>query len=246
MHPAVVGTNIRGQTDGNVFGLVLATLHSSPSQLQVFYQRFSDSLRSALSRSGIPSSQYLLYGAESLHTTVATFRSFALPKPLDEAHFLSSWQNIVHRASNRAEWPDGIENYELIMIAARVQTNGVVTLLYEDLQHVVGRMRNAVEKELETAQSKQALEEHDCSADEVKVPNIIHSTVLRWYETPSATVQELQKMVDDAFAYARAGTGQLSIPMKSVQLLRETQPYMQNRICVTEVLLNRTTRSELT
>lgn len=217
-----------------VFGLVLAGLSPPPVPLLRFYSRFHLLLQESLRYAGIPESAVYLYDATSLHTTVATFRSFTRPPPHNPERFVAEWNGILLRASLRAQWPPPA-THVITISAAKIQENGVGTLLYFDKLRVIERMRECIRAEINDSKTKQSLNFIGCSPADIKIPNCVHSTVLRWKQTPKLSINSLQRIFSEAFVLAKAAVDDVKIPLTSVSLLREWEPYMRKRTCVVQI-----------
>ncbi|CAN8063831.1 unnamed protein product [Agarophyton chilense] len=231
-------TNIRADPScariGLVFGLVLAGMIPPPPALLSFYSRFCILLQEGLKYAGVPSSSYFIYEPEMLHTTVATFRSFLRPPPPNPELFVSEWKGLLMRASRRSGWPVA-GTYVLTLYEAKVQDNGVGTFLYVDKLRVIERMRECIRAEMREKLSQTSLRYIECINGDIKIPNIVHSTMLRWRGSPSISRSQLQNVFSEAFVLTKAVEYPVDIPLSSVSLLREWKPYMMKKTCVAQL-----------
>ncbi|PXF49018.1 hypothetical protein BWQ96_01156 [Gracilariopsis chorda] len=221
---------------GLVFGLVLCGMSPPPMSMLSFYKKFSALLQEGLRNAGVHESACYLYDADMLHTTLATFRSFIKPPPRSPELYVSEWKGILLRASRRAEWP-APGTYVLSLQEAKVQDNGVGTLLFTDKLRVIERMRECIREEMSEARSKDSLYYIRCTNADIRIPNIIHSTVLRWRKAPNLSVFELQNIFSEAFILTKAAGYSTEMPLTTVSLLREWKPYMRAKTCVAQLWL---------
>lgn len=220
-----------------VFGLILTTLHPPPSLLATSYSNFRALLQTALHQASVPPTEYTLYPTNALHCTIATLHPFTTSPPTNPQAAISAWSNIVDTAIQSPRFRAATSSTPISYVRveqAKVFDDGVVVLLYNDLDAIISTLRDAL-RDLQT--SKQFIPDKVINVAQMKIPNIYHSTVLRWHHSPATSTTHLQTMVNVAYEKAFA---HVSLPLSTIKLMRESQPYMQQRACCKTVNLSET------
>lgn len=212
----------------NVYGLVLTALNPPPPELISFYTSFVRSIRESLDEAGINKDSYYLYDINSLHCTIATLHSFSRPYPSNPEQTTSAWQQVLLAASQSSDWPTTLspEDLKLRLKAADVHGNGVGVLRYSDDTHTISSLRSCLQEYCTNVSNDQASSISDIDVSYLQLPDIVHSTVLRWRSSPGICVEQLQCMFDKAFSTASVDHD-APIPLTDVKLIRESEPYMR-------------------
>lgn len=217
-----------------VFGLVLTVLHPAPSFLESFYSTFRSRLQSLLRASDVPDTSYLLYPPESLHCTIATLRPFRKPTPEHPENTIRFWADMLERAAQMPDWPRASELTFAYLRDPKVFGNGVGVLLHDDWYGAIGAMRNCLREAFAEQKGRNGTADFatdDVDMGDVKIPDIVHSTVLRWRASPSLCTEQLQSVFDDAYGKAVVANGMERMLISEVCLLREWEPFMQKLTC---------------
>lgn len=214
----------------SVYGLILACLNPPPPTLVSFYNNFRSHLEKELLALRVPSNYYYLYPVESLHLTIATFHKFTKPLTQDETLSASTWLKFMLDVIELPDWPSSATGVEpkIELNCAKIQENGVGTLLFSDTSGYVSRMRNSLRHYSGTITGRETLGQIDCLPDDIAIPTIIHSTVLRWCQKPSVELNDLQEGFRRAYQVAG---GPVTIPLEFVRVFREWEPYMKVQTC---------------
>jgi len=215
----------------DVFGLVLVLLSPPPEELISFYSAFTKVLHQIFTEAGISNDQYLLYDGDSLHCTVATFHSFMRPYPSNPERATALWADVAMAAAELPGWPKSnafAGTLKLQLREAKVHDSGVGVLYYDDTSGIVSQMRTCLRTYCNTGNNADIMQQYGTNLAYLQVPNITHSTILRWRSAPDVSIESLQSMFDKAFAYASA-YHDMSVPLSDVKLVREIEPYMKKR-----------------
>lgn len=218
----------------SVFGLILTTLHPPPSSLATSYFTFRTLLQTALHQAGVPASEYTLYSTNALHCTIATFHPFTTPPPPNPQAAISAWSTLVDAAIRSPRFGAAIASTPISYVRvkqAKVFDDGVGVLLYDDSDAIISTLRDALR---DLQMSKQFTPDSEINVAHMKIPNIYHSTVLRWHHSPTISTADLQTMFNMAYEKAFVHT---SLSLSTVKLMRESQPYMQQHTCCKTVKL---------
>ena len=113
-----------------------------------------------------------------LHVTLVTFRTLLDPKPADSDRLKRFCASVVENASKRDGWPKDAK-LKLKPKEIRVFKKNAI-ILFEESTGKFAAMRACVKEEMEATDST----EFDSELTWF-VPNIIHSTVIRFWKSPS-------------------------------------------------------------
>ena len=231
------------------FGLLLLAGWQSPpnQQLGQPYERVLEIVRKcfdpedySVADSDLPAAY--LYPPTALHITVASFLPFTHPRAqqhqLDgtQDDVIAFWKNeILHQALALSSWPLGSNNtsgnIELELDKVQIGKSAGILIWKEvngtiiaDIRRCIRQACDAYEKRrVEDKRTSQPL--HDF-LDAFAIPNITHSTFLRFPRlpsTPMAVVQErmaCHQLVEEKI--------RILVP---IRMVRERVPYMHNMNC---------------
>lgn len=202
------------------FGLVLTALNPFPSPLLEAFESFRETFESSLRKAGVSEKNSLLYSPTALHCTVASLHPFFAPRPKSEKELISAWSQIIS-SSLAGDKSISSAGREVRVSEVKVFDDGVCVILFDDCDHQIERIRASLRKMHGSGIG--------VSWERFRVPNICHSTILRWRATPKMTTDELQVIVDHAAR--KSGIVGMKIDITNVQILNEKTAYMQKYVC---------------
>ena len=178
------------------FGLVLVVgWPPNPATLQQPYNALVKAMRSCFDEKDQEKSAYF-YPLSSLHVTVATLHAFTLETQdaKRRAVLEREWRSLVVAASKRLEWPK--QPLKLKVESCQIGSRAGI-LLWREVTGGLERMRRCIREE--TMARRDQLENAAISVDSLRIPGIIHSSVLRFpfpVTTDGNVVQErFQRLV---------------------------------------------------
>jgi hypothetical protein len=192
-----------------------------------------------------------LYPVESLHITVATLRAFSTDiTSLDDTVFITHfWKEIIQSASTRSDWPTG--RLVLELEDAQLGSSAGI-LLWKETTGNMQAMRSCLFREVEYykellnvkytsdpySHSSSRIRIQRASLNGFSIPNIIHTSFLRFYSRPLTDGRLVQKRFSELLSNGetaeRRGNDQMSliheifkqkIEISSVSLVVEYAPY---------------------
>lgn len=172
-------------------GLLLITNWQAPEEVRLRYAEVRKALEAA-----IPSCGYL-YPPSTLHCTIATLRAFT-GGPLDgdiRVEEADRWRAVLDAARAMPDWPEG--SFRLKLMAPVLEgACGIVKYTEIGGTKHIEQMRACVRKAIQAAGGLAA--EGSGSRDKARalpgapskeppphIPDIVHSTVLRWASEPT-------------------------------------------------------------
>lgn len=202
------------------FGLVLNTAWPPPEAFRPRYDAFVSGLRA--SHPSFDTKAYL-YPFHALHVTVATAHAFTrgLKDSESEEDLYREWAAVIEDARGRDCWPTEALSLEVSEVSL---FGNAVVMQYTDVSAsgVVAGMRKAVLEA--TSTRSDALRAAGIDPTSLKIPNIIHSTILRW--TEDITGGECSAIRG---AFESADTSSIigyRFENREVNFVRELVPYM--------------------
>jgi hypothetical protein len=138
--------------------------------------------------------------------TVATLHSINQQPPgelvddIKQAQITNAWKNVMERASKMPEWPK--HSLKLRLDSAQIGSRAGI-LLWKESTGGLASMRECIQRashqSLRDDEDGLFSDNNNVSIDTLVIPSIVHSTFLRFYQTPStpaATVRSrFQKIV---------------------------------------------------
>lgn len=188
----------KGKVNGT-FGLPLvAAWRSFPTSLQSGYQVLVDKVSPCfVSTTGYETRKHEcnggpeahIYPFPDLHVTIATFRTLFDPAPASTelAEDIKAFcTKVVHNSTKRDAWPEGSggSKMKLRLRPKEVRlgkTNAII--LWEETTGNLDAMRLCIKEEMEAQQG--ASDAGDLSGITLAVPDIVHSTFVRFWKSPS-------------------------------------------------------------
>mmetsp|Transcript_17524 Transcript_17524/g.56506 ORF Transcript_17524/g.56506 Transcript_17524/m.56506 type:complete len:256 (+) Transcript_17524:97-864(+) len=205
-------------------GAVLVCSWPMPPEVALAYAKLSASLRAAL-----PPEAYI-YPASTLHCTVATLRAFT-GGPLDadaRRRLVAAWTPVLEAARRAPEWPKG--EFQLRMGPPTLEGAAGI-FRYEDSDGAVWAMRRCLEAAIVAAGGVPAIGGGDRSsakplpsfavAPPPHLPDIVHSTAVRWSAEPPD-----REAAHAAFGRVAASWAPLDITVQGARAVFESTPYM--------------------
>ena len=222
----VVARLAGGARDGERSGLVLTVAWPMPPAVRDQYAAFAERLRRAM-----PAEAYI-YPPESLHCTVCTMRAFTAGALDHDAgrEIAYVWQRILDRARAMSDWPSA--PFSLTMCAPTLEGAAAI-FHYVDDDDGVEQMRECVRRAIEEAGGIAAVGASDRSLARAPdalprteppphIPDIIHSTAMRWAAEPSAPRAEVRA----AFDAVAATWEPIALEVRCARAVVESAPYM--------------------
>jgi hypothetical protein len=217
---------LENSRNDNDFGLVLVVgWPPNPETLEKPYNALVKAMRSCFDDKDQEKGAYF-YPLNSLHVTVATLHAFALEtRDANRRAVLErEWRSLVVAASKRLEWPK--QPLKLKVESCQIGSRAGI-LLWREETGGLERMRKCIREENRVR--REQLEQAAISVDTLRIPGIIHSTVLRFpfpIVTDGNAVQEgFQRLVlprlDEMFA-------KTTVEVDTAVLVCERTPYLHH------------------
>ena len=207
-------------------GAVLICSWPMPADVVEAYEVFAAKLRQAL-----PAGAYV-YPASTLHCTVLTIRAFPAG-PLDaesRKKLAKAWTAVLEAAQKSPGWPTG--KFKLRM--GRPTLEGAAGIFrYEDCDGAVAKMRDCLHEAIRDFGGAAVIGGGDKSLGKPiagfslpgdpapHIPDIVHSTAVRWATEPANRPAALE-----AFKEAAATWCPLEINVKGCKAVFESTPFM--------------------
>lgn len=207
-------------------GGVLICSWPMPAEVLSAYDAFAARLKAEM-----PSAAYI-YPASTLHCTVLTLRAFT-GGPLDEAarkQLIDVWTPVLAAARASPGWPT--DDFKLVM--GRPTLEGAAGIFrYEDSDGAIGKMRECLHAAITAAGGVAAVGSGDRSQAKPlpggpagehpapHLPDIVHSTAVRWAAEPDDRAAALA-----SFERAAAAWQPLEIRVRGARAVLESTPYM--------------------
>mmetsp|Transcript_107585 Transcript_107585/g.321719 ORF Transcript_107585/g.321719 Transcript_107585/m.321719 type:complete len:247 (-) Transcript_107585:75-815(-) len=210
---------------GDFCGLVVICSWPMPEHVLDQYKAFKAELARVM-----PSEAYI-YPASTLHCTVITLRAFTAG-PMDagsRAAMQAAWAPVLARARASEAWPRG--RFRLRMTAPTLEGSAGI-FRYEDADGAVERMRACLREAIIDAGGLAAEGGGDRSSARPlpgtpddgpapHMPDIVHSTVLRWRAEPQD-----RSAAAEAFARAAETWVPVDVEVPCARAVVEDTPYM--------------------
>ena len=205
-------------------GAVLICSWPMPAEVIEAYEAFSTKLKAVM-----PPEAYI-YPAKTLHCTVLTLRAFP-GGPLDAAArdaLVEAWRPVLVAARANPSWPSG----DFTLRMGKPTLEGAAGIFrYEDVDGAIGKMRECLRVAIIDAGGIPAIGGGDRSQARPlpkfnvqpapHLPDIVHSTALRWSAEPTSTDAALA-----AFTEVAADWKPLDIKVRSTRAVLESTPFM--------------------
>ena len=212
-----------GVPAGESCGLVVVCSWPMPEEVVDRYESFRSELVEAMPTAYV-------YPSGSLHCTICTLRAFT-SGPLDgdaRRDAVSRWRDVLAQARNSQDWPR--MPFRLRMGIPTLEGSAGI-FWYEDLDGAVEKMRSCFREAIasaggranEGADKSNGLPLPGSSVGEPAphVPNIVHSTVLRWPSEPADPA-----VAKEAFQTVAASWKPFDVVVPCARAVIEDVPYM--------------------
>jgi hypothetical protein len=224
--PLVVA-DVDGSDDGATFGLVVNAGWPAHPDLQ---EQYLFEFRSAVSDcfddvdvKGSFEPAVYLYPASALHVTVANFHAFTLPPSVtvSEDVLAAQWKSVFDAATAMSEWPT--LPLQLSIDRAQIGKRAGI-LLWKDTSGGMEAMRQCIRTAAK--QLEPQLTAAGVSIDTLKIPGIVHSTFLRFYQVPTTPGSIVQERFQTQVVPLLEQMFPVPYPVTVAKLVCERRPYM--------------------
>lgn len=208
------------------YGLVLVAGWPPSQSMAAPYQEFLEQVRTCFDKTDLvgKTPNVYLYPVECLHVTIATLYHVQ-KKDLSQSEqyynrLKQKYVDLVNAASERDGWPRDKSSLQLQLESVQLgQKAGI--LLWNDFSGSIAAMRNCIKAEAAHR------------GMDIKIPNIIHSTFLRFAKEPSGCGIEIQQRFQTNVAPRSRNIFQMALTRDGsawdgslCKLICETTPYM--------------------
>ena len=168
-----------------------------------------------------------IYTPECLHITVATLHRFDVPTTPKERKVMQKiYTDLLQRAAKRPNWPAEGSKMKFAVDSTRIGEKAGI-LLWKEITGNLQKMRDCVAKEHAASYDDIVKAVGEDSANSFQIPNIVHSTFMRFADAPKTDWDKMQaefakvqeRVTDNIF-------GDLVVETDVVRLVCERRPYM--------------------
>lgn len=193
--------------------LLFLAAHPAPQPFVAFYEKFVFRLTNKFKSLDLLKHVYI-YTPQQLHITVATLHLSKRPS-VDLYTCASVWTSVLNTdfgqdgrkdfgsangVDDKGKDGDGSESeYPHLQLSGASMDTGVGVLLWDDPSAVFTRWRDRIRDTIRRPEVVSTLAEAGSDATASRLPNIVHSTVLRWRSTPKMHAHELRSLFVDTF-----------------------------------------------
>ena len=227
---------------GEDFSSVLITMWPPPLDAKVDDARASTTLREAYGRFMGEVSQCFdpedlkaesdkklprafIYTPECLHITVATLHRFDVPTtPKEREDMQNIYTALFQRAAKRRNWPPKGNKMRFLVDSTRIGEKAGI-LLWKETTGNLQKIRDCVAEE-HAACYDDIVKTVGDSAKSFQIPNIIHSTFVRYANAPKTDWDEMQSKFAEVQDKLDEIFGGCVVETDVVRLACERRPYM--------------------
>ena len=233
------------KTCGDDFSCVLITMWPQPLDAQVEnHQAAQRTLREAYGRfvsevakcfepddlvaeSHAQLPRVYIYSPECLHITVATLHRFDVPTtPKERGLMQKIYTDLFQRAAKRPNWPPKGGKMRFAVDSTRIGEKAGI-LLWKETTGNLQKIRDCVAEEHAASYDDIVQAVGAESANSFQIPNIVHSTFMRFAGVPKTDWDEMQtKFADVQRKVTGELFGDLVVETDVVRLACERRPYM--------------------
>ena len=208
------------------------------AQLALPYSRFrraveecwnSEDLVSSISEDGktTPAPVYL-YQLESLHITVATFfrrpKNTPFPDENEQKIKIEAWTSVLQKATQMEDWPS--TPLKLCVDSCQIGSRAGI-LLWKETTGGIDAMRRCFKVVTEQLNEQNWFQQYPgVTASALDIPDIIHSTFLRFYSVPKTPGLVLQKRFCEKVACKLSDFFPEPITIPMCKLVRDRTPFL--------------------
>lgn len=230
-------------SDYNHLLLVLAA-HPAPQPFVTFYEQFSSLLTTRFASLDLLKHVYI-YTPQQLHITVAMLHPSKLPSN-DLSACASVWGSVLsrdfhQRDGERKDFNTVDEIGEKIgkcgereakqpflQLCGATMDNSAGVLLWEDPSTAFSDWRDRIRDASRRPDVIRMVSEARSDATTIRLPNIVHSTVLRWRSTPEMSSHELKKVFVDTFdEVLHLQGGRVTVHVDNLRIVEEEARCME-------------------
>eukprot|EP00929_Paragymnodinium_shiwhaense_P082761 TRINITY_DN43775_c0_g1_i1.p1 TRINITY_DN43775_c0_g1~~TRINITY_DN43775_c0_g1_i1.p1 ORF type:complete len:246 (-),score=31.01 TRINITY_DN43775_c0_g1_i1:154-891(-) len=224
-NPIIARLATGDRCSGEYCGLVVVSSWPMPHEVLEQYERWRDRLVEAM-----PPEAYV-YPGSSLHSTVCTLRSF-LAGPLadaDRQDLRARWSDVLDKAAQNDSWPK--DGFKLRIDKPRFEGSAGIFDI-RDVDGAIARIRSCLQEAILAAGGKACSGADKAGGKPLPggegihpaphLPDIVHSTVLRWKAEPSSD----RDAIKASFALVAESWEPLEVTVSSVRAVFEDAPYM--------------------
>ena len=132
------------------------------------------------------------YPPECLHVTVATLHRFDVPtKPEEREVMQPIYTDLFRRAAKRPNWPSKGSKMRFTVESTRIGEKAGI-LLWKESTGNLQKIRDCVAEEHAASYEDVVEAVGEASAKSFQIPNIIHSTFMRFGDVPKTSWEEMQ------------------------------------------------------
>ena len=176
-----------------------------------------------------------LYPFTALHVTIATLHAFMEQPPGQvlaeerQVTLKTVWSRVLQKASQLKEWPTA-QSLQLVLDHAQIgQKAGI--LLWKETTGGIDAMRRCLQSVCAQPETVAELQRDSVSVDTLAIPPIVHTTYLRFYETPATPAAiARERFQTTVLPRLRSEFFPEPIHCSEVRLVCETTPYMHVQV----------------
>lgn len=227
--PLLTQTNVVDKNPSNdLFGIVLVANWPPRDSFVEPYEKLIHNIQDCFdpqdhmvdNDDGVPA--VYIYPPRTLHITIATFTPFFTsnlePCAKKKELYARTCTEIINRCHSRQDWPK--DPFTVEIETAQIGSKAGI-LLWNNPDQKVEKIRRIVKEEYDFM-----LEEDPVALNrqEIVIPNIIHSTFLRFGRIPVTKGEDVQKRFQDVIGGIQESFGKITVD--SMRLAVERIPYM--------------------
>lgn len=166
------------------------------------------------------------YTPECLHVTVATLHRFDVPTTPEERKVMPNiYTDLFQRAAERRNWPAKRSKMRFVVESARIGEKAGI-LLWKETTGNLQRVRDCVAEEHAASYKDIVNAVGEGSAKSFQIPNIVHSTFLRFAGPPKTDWNEMQSKFAPVQGKVEEVFRGCVVETDVVRLVCERRPYM--------------------
>lgn len=205
--------------------LLLITGNPAPQVVQRFHRTLNERISVRLHAAGVKSTAQL-YLPSQLHVTVATLQPRRAGIQQNMSELAKVWSSLLSPIlCDRSSSPQ----LRLRLREAAVFNDGVGVLLWDDVAGRLQTYRQKLRSVAGTPEVGEIIQKAGGLVNNLRIPDIIHSTVLRWHTAPQVSVVQIRKIFMDAFAEVKSGD--VYMDLNHLHLVEENLPCLASATC---------------
>lgn len=187
------------------------------------YNTFLELVRQCFEPIDLLNSAVYIHPPCCLHVTVATLHGFTnRSKGVGvRENLLRNWSDVMAKASRREYWPTSA--LQLKLKSSQIGKSAGI-LLWEETTGGLDRMRECIRCEAHDQRAK--LEAAGIDVETLTIPNIVHSSFLRFRSMPQTTGEDMQSKFRELVVPQLGNIFSRSLPVTVARFVNESIPYM--------------------